>query len=403
MGACLHVAGISDTNSARVELTHNYIRSCDYIWVVAPISRVVDDTTVSQLLMRYAKVFKGMICVICTRSDDGIRGHEEPIIRDLKKQEQTVNPYFALTEDMKKKKIEISELKAKVTSARRRKKATKAQMLELREREDVLKVLKAEFDALQARRFAFIVETRNNLITSELQESKQSMLPNGTTLDVYCVSNNHYAAHRGVRLDGPRLTPENTGIPKLRADTLALAAPRLLRTLEHYANYTIQAMIKDLQLGLSKTPSSDRPELLKLANQPHENLAAQVNYRLATFVKEIQSLLDNNLQPAMPEAQQAAIKQLEKKKTKHSSTVLAFIRKDGKHSTKMCPKECWNEMFSKSFSDTIVKGEFSLSTSRAELTGALEQSVIDDLNNFKNAIEGMCISYFALGMVLIAL
>lgn len=65
---------MSDTKQARVESTHGYIKTCDYVWIVAPISRAVDDGTIYQLLSRYGNLFEGRICVICTSSDDGIIG-----------------------------------------------------------------------------------------------------------------------------------------------------------------------------------------------------------------------------------------------------------------------------------------------------------------------------------------
>jgi hypothetical protein len=63
------------------------------VWVVAPIGRVVDDTTVYQLLSRYGKAFKGMINVICTHSDAGIIGSERKMVNHLRDEDQDVELY----------------------------------------------------------------------------------------------------------------------------------------------------------------------------------------------------------------------------------------------------------------------------------------------------------------------
>jgi hypothetical protein len=67
---------------------------------------------------------------------------------------------------------------------------------------------------------------------------------------------------------------------------------------------------------------------------------------------------------------------------------MAFIRKNGAYATKMCPKESWNENFSKSFADTVARCEASLTQTRDLLTIELERSVIDDLEEFLKKIQG---------------
>lgn len=91
---------------------------------------------------------------------------------------------------------------------------------------------------------------------------------------------------------------------------------------------------------------------------------------------------------AISEASEAALKQLAKKKQKHPATIMAFIRKNGAHATKMCPRESWNENFSKSFADTVAKCEATLTQTRGLLAVKLERSVIEDLNEFLRKIRG---------------
>lgn len=330
-----------------------------------------------------------MICVICTHSDGDIVGSEQKLVNHFKQEDQDVKPYLTLTDEMKAKKSEITEVGARITTANKKKKKTKKQMEDIRVDEGDLKELKRQLAGLVAMRFEFLVKRRNSLITEQLQETMQSHMPRGKVLEVYCVSNHHYAALKGVAINGPRLSAETTGVPQLRADTLALMAPRLLDTLEHYINFSLQASLKDLQLWLSDVSLDRRPELLRLSRQPKDHFDTAINQRLTTFAGEIQSSAEKTLVPAISEATDAALKQLEKKRAKHWKTVMAFIRKNGKHATKICPKESWNENFSKYFADVVSKSEIPLSEARNLLTAKLEHGVIDDLTTLSKKIEGM--------------
>jgi GTPase SAR1 family protein len=385
----IDLPGISDTNQSRVELTHDFIGSCDYIWIVAPISRAVDDATVFQLLSRYGKHFKGILCVICTHSDDGIIASETKLVNYFRQEDQDVTQYVALSDRMKAKKPEITALKAQIAQVKKKKKkATKQQMLDVREEEEALKGLTREFARLEAERFGFLVQTRNALITEQMQDAMQSHLPLGHVLEVHCISNSHYAALNRAGIRGPRLTAEATGVPRLRANTIALVAPKLLNTLEQYVTYDVKYMLEQLQLWLSTASIDRRVELLALASQPREQLPAMVDVRLAGLATDVRTMAEVTLQQAIPEASRAALEQLARKEAKHWKTIAAFIRNDGNYATKMCLKESWNENFMKSLTDLIIGSLGSLGQTRAQLTEALESGIIENLNKFRKTIEG---------------
>lgn len=84
-----------------------------------------------------------MISVICTHSDAGLIGSERKMVNHLQQEDKDVEPYHELSDKMKAKKAEITQLNAKVTATKKRKKkATKAQMVEVHEEEKTLKGLK---------------------------------------------------------------------------------------------------------------------------------------------------------------------------------------------------------------------------------------------------------------------
>jgi polyhydroxyalkanoate synthesis regulator phasin len=375
--------GISDTNQSRVELTYEFIRSCNYIWIVAPIGRVVDDATVFQLLSRYGKVSSNrMLCVICTHSDDGIIAQENKIVNMFKQEDQDVEPFVVLSERMKAKKSEITTLKAQIAKIKKKKnRATKKQMLDVREEEERIKDLTREFARLESEHFA--------MVTEQLQDAMQSHLLVGHVLEVHCISNSHYAALNRFGIRGPRLTAETTGIPRLRANTIALMAPQLLTTLEKYITFEVKSMLGDLDVLLSTASTDRRVEVLALADQPRGKLSAMVDARISSHARSIETMAEGTFQPAMPGASRAALEQLAKKEKKHWKTISAFIHNDGNHQTKLCPKESWNENFMKSLRDVVLGSLDSLGETRAQITEALESGVIGSLKIFKKDIEGI--------------
>lgn len=206
-------------------MTHSYIKRCDEVWVVAPISRIVDDATVYSLLSRYGKPFNGRVCVIGRHADEGIVGAERKLVNHLKQEDQDMSAFETFTEAMKGKSKEMTKLKRKIEAGKRKKmRAKKAEMMELREEEDNLKTLKRELEK---------IKSRNTLVIEQLREMLQSCVPAGMVLPVHCISNYHYAAFSGTAVTGPRLTVEMTGIPALRAYALGLPAPGLFKTMLH--------------------------------------------------------------------------------------------------------------------------------------------------------------------------
>jgi hypothetical protein len=241
-----------------------------------------------------------MISVICTNSDADIIGSERKMVNHFQQEDMNVESYHVLSEKIKAKKSDITQLNAKVTATKKRKKkATKQQMLDVRDEEDTLKEMRQQHAQLEAERFEFLVTTRNSLVTEQLKDTMQSHVPRGQTLEVHCVSNYHYAALKGGAINGPRLPAETTGIPQLRANTLALMAPRLMKTLTHYSGFSLQAMLKDLQLWLHSASVDRRPEILELTKKPHANLSPVFEHRLVTFAKNIQAASDNVLMQAV--------------------------------------------------------------------------------------------------------
>ncbi|KAF3022460.1 hypothetical protein E8E14_009658 [Neopestalotiopsis sp. 37M] len=68
--------GVQDSNAARAAMAEKYIEKCKYIWIVAPITRAVDDKTAKKLLGQSFKLQLKLDCkydrvtFICSKTDE---------------------------------------------------------------------------------------------------------------------------------------------------------------------------------------------------------------------------------------------------------------------------------------------------------------------------------------------
>ncbi|KAK4109597.1 hypothetical protein N656DRAFT_839036 [Canariomyces notabilis] len=76
-GACLvDLPGVQDSNAARAAVAANYMKACTGLWIVAPITRAVDDKTAKSLLgdsfrrqLKYDGAYSA-VTFICSKTDD---------------------------------------------------------------------------------------------------------------------------------------------------------------------------------------------------------------------------------------------------------------------------------------------------------------------------------------------
>ncbi|KAH6632633.1 hypothetical protein F5144DRAFT_574744 [Chaetomium tenue] len=76
-GACIvDLPGVQDSNAARAAVAANYMKACTGLWIVAPITRAVDDKTAKSLLgdsfrrqLKYDGTYSA-VTFICSKTDD---------------------------------------------------------------------------------------------------------------------------------------------------------------------------------------------------------------------------------------------------------------------------------------------------------------------------------------------
>ena len=64
------ILGLSDVNLVRVRTTENYMRSCDFIYLVAAIARVQTDKSIGQKMMTKMGYSGYNKTLVCTKIDE---------------------------------------------------------------------------------------------------------------------------------------------------------------------------------------------------------------------------------------------------------------------------------------------------------------------------------------------
>ncbi|KAK4963177.1 hypothetical protein LTR10_000805 [Elasticomyces elasticus] len=372
--------GTSDMNETRVKATRRCVKTCQYIWVVAPVQRIVDDGTTFDTVHRYGKLFQGRIAVICTKSDADV---EPRLVSYLESKGQDMQSYHDLTPEQKDLKKRIRALNTEIKRERKKKtKQTKVKMLDTQGKEEERDALEKQHRAVEQRRFGIIVKARNQWAIEGIRNALDDYLPAGISLTVLCISNLHYAAIKAGRsLRGLRLSPEDTGVPALRAYALTLPAPGLLRTLDTYCNHTLNVFMKGIQLWVKTTHVERRAELLDIARLPLNKLETRVESRMKAFETGIKEHLVDLLHENFGATRAAAVAVLDEKRKKHPSTIRAFIRKYGNHTTGLCPQEAWNEHFMTAITDFVDQHWEAFEAGRTQITDELMNALAQDLRS----------------------
>ncbi|KAK4199425.1 hypothetical protein QBC40DRAFT_349451 [Triangularia verruculosa] len=133
-GACLvDLPGVQDSNAARAAVAANYMKACTGLWIVAPITRAVDDKTAKSLLgdsfrrqLKYDGTYSA-VTFICSKTDDiseteaadslGLTEDLAPSWRTIDELEDKVEDFKRQIKELKDEKSACQELTEKVNEA----------------------------------------------------------------------------------------------------------------------------------------------------------------------------------------------------------------------------------------------------------------------------------------------
>ncbi|KAK3646554.1 hypothetical protein LTR56_000458 [Elasticomyces elasticus] len=261
-----------------IDTTLSFIDTCQMAWVVAKSDRICEDIAVRGFLERYGERFEGKIWVIATRADD--------VLMDA-------NTVSALEAEGRKVPLQYKQLTKEtipLVKEINKKEKRLAKMQESGEKEGLQRdkdAARRTLNDLDHERFGLLVTTRNGFIIDDLQREMCRILPKGVELPVHPISNRHYAAVKGVLpIPPPRLSPEGTGIPALRAHVLRVPAPALMQTFESYVNAHYGVFVQGLDLWANSQFIQNPEDLRQVIESPKRAFAITIDEYLKHIANE---------------------------------------------------------------------------------------------------------------------
>ena len=396
--------GIDDTNQVRVNASEEMLNTCDEIWIIARIGRVITDSEVDKMLSRWGKIFD--VTLICTDIDSDI---DPALAAHLRSKGQSVVEYDNQQASEEKLRMLLRQSEAKIakkqqaklkvhTSTPPAKKAKTANDAALKIQAEQVKAagIQQELKEAKQAKFEALVDARIGFTTRRLQEEKAHHLRPGKTLKVFAVSNSHYAAHKLPHLyeiQGPQLDVSATGVPAVRAHVLKAAAPARLEAMETYVNYEMRLFMGRLAFLANRYAIKDSPDLLDAVMKPQPDISIALDSydrncsRLCRthIVAEIMSQLNNLIQ--------GATTIMHRKEKWHFSGLKAFIQNFGKHKTSMIPRHSWNDQFLEGANEIISAQWPGLETAQDEASDRLRDQMVAVLDRIETAINGKSVHH----------
>ncbi|KJX94687.1 hypothetical protein TI39_contig4165g00006 [Zymoseptoria brevis] len=348
--------GISDTNQVRVDTTLQHINNCDQLFIVARIGRIVTNTAVNMLLKQYGKAFRGNIAVVVTRCDDGI---DDACAMEMVKHGLDISGFNALKASSELMSAQITELRTRRNKCRSRK--SQARRGKLTEEIDSAVRNRQE---IENTRWGLIADFRNQRIIRDLTNARGRHMPPKKKLKVFCVSNKHYAYHKsGEEYSKFLLSPNGTGIPQLRQQTLLLAAPRILGAIEDYIDHRFKVFLRGYELWSNTKAilTKERDALLELVEQPRRGLSDNLEQYQRGLQEQVEKQVVGPMRKEQENFAEHATNMLQSKiRPLHHSTIGAFVRRKGNFK-KSIASDSWNTLFTEKSTENLMESwEFFL-------------------------------------------
>lgn len=384
--------GVTDTNKLRVKATTTYLEACDGLWIVARMDRVVSDPTVSTLvytlLEKYGERFAGRVAIICTRSDDFDLYGEAKNLHD---EDYDLGDFFSQYKTYKRLDKEAKKLNKDLEKATKPNKRVQQTTIDSLSKAKLDK--DAELNDLHTKLYNSIALVRNQSITNQLREKYKEHIPEGCMLQVFCISNRHYIAAKGVTsLPAPVLKVQNTSIPELRSYALSIAAPAVFENFESYV-HGFRIFSQGLEMWANGKTVVSTADLREIVLRPQQEFPA----KLEGFHHKLNKLAEERIMKCynqkLTDMSDAAYKEIQTWRSMHWCTIRAFIDNDGMPKKSLASTKTWNRDLHKFAIDKILKPAWdALRDTRKEffssLAGEFERGlakVIEDLSKMPDA------------------
>jgi hypothetical protein len=302
-----------------------------------PVERPCTDPQLEYAISCYAERFPGTFAVVVTKID---RDVTDALAHDMRTKGVSIG-------DFDLRKASIAELRKRlkvVHNKMMRKTCPLAQKNALWAEEGKLET---SLDELNSKQLECVVAARNTYITNRLKYDKAQYLPEGAELPVYCISNEHYAVHKGdAPKNGALLDVEFTGIPALRAYALSFAAPQFWDAHKETLVHKLKVLFHGVHGWAQSSPVNHNRGLPDVVKTVEDLWKVISEASVDRCINDFASKIVESLRTKQATSFAATIRYLHKIRFDWNSlTFLAFFRHGGRHRTCAVGAHSWNEAF----------------------------------------------------------
>ncbi|KAL9596174.1 MAG: hypothetical protein Q9179_004711 [Wetmoreana sp. 5 TL-2023] len=289
--------GLSDMSRTRTSATNQYVRSCNYLFLVAPIARVQTDNLVDRRLSEYMRRFGSRVALACTKTDD-VPGNACP--QGFSATDQATWEYTNLSRAFEQMGIYRTKLVKEKNAAKGTLKANLGE--ELNALRYITKLSSFIIGAYMGPAYAAglhesILVMRNRKVESAMRMKYNEENPPVENLNIYCVSSAAYELNaKGYNDEDIPVSVNATGIPKLRAFMARVAAEEKLNVLQNHCSGHLPSMMSSLESWSLRLTMDRRREMRRVVAKPGESVETVI----AALARKIKDQLDDTLLNTLP-------------------------------------------------------------------------------------------------------
>lgn len=246
--------GLRDLNSARRNITQQYVINCHEIIAICSIKRAITDVGVRTVFELAQQARLERVGIICTSADDvnfneianDWDREESRRIKDLNRSLRAVDDEIAEdsqelatfdglpSEDAETQKEKLALLEKKMTLDNRR-------------------------NGIEFQRREFAIRTRNSHVIQELRKRPEAQA-RGDTLPVFCVGNKMYQEKRKLDKSVALKYLNLSGIIEARKHLVAVVGESQLRASKNFLEHNVPALLRDVELWVQSGAGSASAE-----------------------------------------------------------------------------------------------------------------------------------------------
>lgn len=246
--------GLRDLNSARANITEQYVRNCHEVFAVCNIGRATTDVGVKSVFDLARDAWLKHIGIVCTKSDDI---DPEEIKNDWgEKEGREIRTMIKSLQSVERQLKDVDEELAGFHGLPEMGLETHQELLGfLGDKQRLEKQWSAE--DYELKRYA--IEMRNEYVVGKLQETYRDYTE-AEALHIFCVSNTMYWEKRKDEKSVAEPFLNLSGIIAIRKHCTALVSAAQLRTSSSFLDNDVPSLLSDIELWVQSGSGSTSAE-----------------------------------------------------------------------------------------------------------------------------------------------